>query len=110
MEQPIPWVQQLAEGRLEQLDELFLTLSTVLRRAVYEAIGRAFSSEALPPPAYEPRSDRYREAFSLDTDEGPDELEPDPDELARRRIQKHRNHAGLASLAGFMKSTRSSRR
>ena len=39
MEQPIPWVQQLAEGRLEQLDELFLTLSTVLRRAVYEAIG-----------------------------------------------------------------------
>ena len=105
MEQPTPWVAQLAEGRLEQLDDLYVTVGTVVRRAVYEAIGIAFSTEAEAPQAYEPRSLRYREAFGLDEAPDPD-TPPTPDQLAAKRLQRHKHHAGLDSLAAFAKRTR----
>ena len=103
----MPWVAELAEGRLEHQDDLYLTLSTVVRRAVYEGIGLAFAAKgaADAPTTYEPRSARYRQAFGLDDAPEPDRP-PTEDELSAKRLARHRRNPGLDSLASFMKKPR----
>jgi len=104
MEQPVPWVAELAEGRLEQLDDAYLTVGAVVRRAVYEGIGLAFAgAKADPPQAYEPRSLRYRQAFGLE--DTPEPTQPTADQLADKRMARHKRNPGLDSLSSTMRRT-----
>ena len=107
MEQPVPWVAELAEGRLEQLDDAYLTTLAIMRRAVYEGIGLAFagSGKADPPTAYEPRSVRYRQAFGLEDAPEPT-TPPTDDQLAAKRLARHKRNPGLDSLAASMRKTK----
>lgn len=110
MEQPAPWVEKLNEARLEQLDELYLTAGPLLFRAVQSAIACAFSNENKQPKPhelYEPQSAYFRAQCDLPTDDVPDpDTPPTPDQLAAKRLARHKHHSGLDSLGAFAKKTR----